>query len=76
MYKNNEFHDNIQRINTLLRAKEVVEILNISRSRAYNLMQRGEIPNVRIGKLRRIRSEDLIQYIKKYIPGKPIINED
>ena len=74
MYKDMEFHNNILRVNTLLKAKDVAEILQISRAMAYTLMQRGEIPTVRIGKARRVRPEDLILYIKKqHIPGKPII---
>ena len=53
------------RISTLLKAKEVAEILKISRAMAYTLMQRGEIPTVRIGKARRVQPEDLIEYINK-----------
>ena len=34
MYKDKEFHDNVLRINILLKAKEVAEILNKSRSEA------------------------------------------
>ena len=64
MYKEKAFQDNVLRINTLLKAKEVAEILQICRAMAYNLMQRGEIPTVRIGKARRVRPEDLILYIK------------
>jgi excisionase family DNA binding protein len=64
MYKDKEFHDNILRINTLLNAKQVAEILNISKSRIYTLMQRGETPTVRIGKSRRVQPEDLIKYIE------------
>jgi excisionase family DNA binding protein len=64
MYKDNEFHDSILRVNTLLKAKDVAEILQISRAMAYSLMQRGEIPTVRIGKARRVRPEDLIKYIE------------
>ena len=64
MYKDMEFHNNILRVNTLLKAKDVAEILQISRAMAYNLMQRGEIPTVRIGKARRIHPEDLIKYIE------------
>jgi excisionase family DNA binding protein len=64
MYKDTEFHDNVFKINTLLKAKEVAEILKISRAMAYTLMQRGEIPTVRIGKARRVRPEDLIKYIE------------
>jgi excisionase family DNA binding protein len=64
MYKDREFQDNVLKINTLLKAKDVAEILNISRSRAYHFMQIGEIPTVRIGKLRRVKPEDLIKYIE------------
>jgi excisionase family DNA binding protein len=64
MYKEKEFQDNVLRLNTLLKAREVAEILQISRAMAYTLMQRGEIPTVRIGKCRRVRPEDLIKYIE------------
>jgi hypothetical protein len=64
MYKDMEFQDNVLGISSLLRAKGVDEILKISRAMAYNLMLRGEIPTVRIGKCRRVRPEDLILYIK------------
>ena len=64
MYKDMELHNSILRVNTLLKAKDVAEILQISRAMAYNLMQRGEIPTVRIGKARRVRPEDLIKYIE------------
>ena len=64
MYKDKELEDNILKINTLLKAKDVAEILNLSRSKTYHLMQIGEIPTVRIGKSRRVRPEDLIKYIE------------
>jgi excisionase family DNA binding protein len=67
MYKDKEFQDNVLRVNTLLKAKEVAEILQISRAMAYTLMQRGEIPTVRIGRARRVRPEDLIKYIENNI---------
>ena len=73
MYKDKEFQDNVLRINTLLKAKEVAEILKISRAMAYNLMRREEIPTVRIRKCRRVRPEDLIQvYRKQYLQDEPI----
>ena len=64
MYKDKELQDNIVKINTLLKPKDIAEILNISRSKAYHLMQIGEIPTVQIGKCRRVRPEDLIKYIE------------
>jgi excisionase family DNA binding protein len=50
---------------SLLRATEVARILNVSRAMAYQLMQRGEIRTVRIGAARRVRREDLFQYIEE-----------
>ncbi len=64
MFKEKEFQENVMRISTLLKARDVAEILQISRAMAYNLMLRGEIPTVRIGKCRRVRPEDLILYLK------------
>ena len=63
MYNHKEFQDSMLRINTLLNAKQLAEILNISKSKAYHFIQLGEIPTVRFGKSRRVRPEDLLKYI-------------
>ncbi len=47
----------------LLKAVEVAEILNISRAFAYRLMQKGIIRTVSIQGARRVRPEDLIEFI-------------
>lgn len=47
----------------LLKPAEVADILQVSRAKAYQLMQREEIPTVRIGKLVRVRRADLERYI-------------
>jgi len=47
----------------LLKSEEVARILQVSRSFAYQLMQRGEIPSVRIGNTVRVRPGDLQRYI-------------
>ena len=47
----------------LLKSSEVAEILHVSRSFAYLLMRRGDIPTVRIGDAVRVRPEDLERYI-------------
>jgi excisionase family DNA binding protein len=49
--------------NRLLKAVDVASLLNISRSFAYQLLQTGVIPVVRIGKACRVRSQDLDAYI-------------
>ena len=56
-----------QRMNErLLDSFEVAERLHISRSYAALLMRRGEIRIVRIGRLLRVRPEDLARYIEKH----------
>lgn len=47
----------------LLKAIEVANILNISEAFAYRLMQTGEIRSVRLNRVRRVRLEDLEEYI-------------
>jgi excisionase family DNA binding protein len=47
----------------LLKPVEVAEILKVSTATAYTLLQRGEIPSVRIGSLVRVRRGDLQKYI-------------
>jgi excisionase family DNA binding protein len=49
----------------LLKSDEVAEILKISRAMAYKLMQRGEIPTIRIGSAVRVRVEDLEQFVEQ-----------
>lgn len=53
----------------LLRANEVAQQLNISRSLAYQLMQRGEIPTVRFGSSVRVRECDLEEYMSRHWSG-------
>jgi excisionase family DNA binding protein len=57
--------------NKLLRATEVAQILDISRSMAYRLIQTGEIRSVHIGMSRRVRPEDLQRYIETNLHPYP-----
>ena len=47
----------------LLKADEIADILKISLAKAYTMLQRGELPTVRIGRLVRVRQSDLEKYI-------------
>jgi excisionase family DNA binding protein len=51
----------------LLNADQVALRLHLSRSCTYSLMQSGAIPTVRLGRSRRVRSEDLEMFIKRNI---------
>lgn len=55
---------------SLLSATDVAQILNISRSAAYRLIQDGSIPAVRIGeRIVRVRLVDLDAYIVRSLTG-------
>lgn len=60
----------------LLKIEQVARRLHVSRSFAYLLMKRGDIPTVRMGSAVRVRPEDLEQYIlervsKNETAGRP-----
>jgi len=48
----------------LLNSKQVAQRLGVSKSFAYALMRRGELPVVRMGKAVRVRPQDLDAFIK------------
>ena len=60
----------IQPPEKLLKAVQVAEILNVSRAFAYQLMQKGMIPTVKILGARRGRQEDLLRFIKENISNE------
>lgn len=51
----------------LLSAVEVAGFLNISKAKAYQLMQEGGIPTVRIGRTARVRQQDLDLFVRKHV---------
>ncbi len=48
----------------LLIAQDVAAALNMGLSTIYMLMERGELPSIRIGRSVRIRPEDLEKFIE------------
>ena len=57
----------IQHPPKLLKAVQVAEILNVSRAFAYQLMQKGLIPTVKILGVRRVRLKDLDRFIQENV---------
>lgn len=51
---------------SLLTVKEVAEILSMSRSAIYNLMESGVLPYVKIGRTRRLRLNDVRKAIEQH----------
>lgn len=54
----------------LLKASDVAQRLNISRALAYRLIQREDIPVIRINHAVRVKPEDLEAYISKCRVGE------
>jgi excisionase family DNA binding protein len=52
-------------VDKLLTIHEVAEILQVSKAFAYRLVRQGDIPSVRLGRLVRVRQEDVGAYILK-----------
>lgn len=50
----------------LLTPDEVARILHISRSMVYWLFRRGDLPNVRVNRLYRVRVADVRRYIDRH----------
>jgi excisionase family DNA binding protein len=65
MDKTKEYNDYKVNFERLLKPMEVAQILNISRSFAYQLLQSGQIPTVKMGKTYRVRPQDLAEFIEK-----------
>jgi excisionase family DNA binding protein len=53
----------------LLKGEEVADILQVSRSFAYQLLRQGDIPVVRLGRAVRVRAEDLQRFIESNVRG-------
>jgi excisionase family DNA binding protein len=52
----------IENTPTLLKVEEAAARLRIGRTTLYALIRTGDIPSVRIGRLRRLRPTDLADY--------------
>ena len=63
-----------QRNEGLLKAKEVAEILNVSKSLVYQLMRQGELQTVKIGATRRVRPKDLKAFIKNNLANRATVD--
>ncbi len=49
----------------LLTGEEVAKILRISRAYAYQLMRRGDIPTIRLGRRVRVSYDSLVKFIQE-----------
>jgi excisionase family DNA binding protein len=57
-------------LSRLLNVQDVAAALNMGLSTVYLLVERGEIPSIRIGRSVRIRLEDLEKFIESKVQGQ------
>ena len=57
----------------LLNAQDVAEELSIGLSTVYVLLERGELPSIRIGRSVRVRSEDLKKFVESKVQRQTAI---
>ena len=50
---------------SLLNAKQIAEILNVSKPQVFLMIRRGDFPVVRMGRLVRVRQSAVEEYIVK-----------
>jgi excisionase family DNA binding protein len=53
----------------LLKAEQVCSIVNLGRSKVYELIATRQIPSISIGRSRRVLREDLMVWIEKQRAG-------
>lgn len=51
----------------LLTVEDVAKVLRLGRSKVYELLSRGELRSVTIGSSRRVRPEDLEEYLASLV---------
>jgi excisionase family DNA binding protein len=51
----------------LLTPHELSGLLGLGRTRTYSLLISGEIPSVRIGRLRRVRRSDVEKFVESHM---------
>lgn len=49
---------------TLYTVRETAELLKVSESHVYSILQRKELPSYRIGSCRRVSEKDLLDYLE------------
>jgi len=49
----------------LLKVEDVAKALSVGRSEVYKLIQSGELPSIKIGRLRRVSAEELRAWVKR-----------
>ncbi len=56
--------------NVLLTSGDVARLLKISKTKVYWLIQRGEIPSIKLDRNVRVRQQDIEEYIRRRLQNE------
>jgi excisionase family DNA binding protein len=62
-------HLQAEQTKRLLSAEDLARELGVGRTTAYSLLWSGTIPSMKVGRLRKVRREDVEAFIKAHIEG-------
>ncbi len=62
----------MNQLESILTVSETAAYLKLSKSKVYLMVQRKEIPHIKMGKSVRIRTSDLINWIEKQVENQII----
>jgi excisionase family DNA binding protein len=54
----------------LMTPEQVMAYLKCGRSHIFSLLRTGEIPSLKVGRLRRVRREDVERYVKERLSAE------
>ncbi len=57
----------------LMTARQIAEFLQVSRSKAYRMMELRQIPVIQIGKNLRVRLDDLEEFIRTHRDSEEMV---
>ena len=70
MHTETDVHTENQCGDALLTPEELAHYLKCGRTYSYQLLRVGEIPSLKLGKLRRVRRSDAEFYVEKKVLGR------
>jgi excisionase family DNA binding protein len=47
-----------------MKAEDIAKFLNVSRSKAYDIMNQKDFPTITLGKSKRVKSEDFLRWLE------------
>jgi excisionase family DNA binding protein len=54
----------LQQLPFAMKAEDIAKFLNVSRSKAYDIMNQKDFPTITLGKSKRVKSEDFLRWLE------------